>query len=68
MYNADRLLLLIRQVTQQRERFIQTGSALHRIFFTDGYMLLGRITQDVSQSPEIRDKALEAMHRLALSG
>ncbi|QTO53804.1 hypothetical protein J8I88_14920 [Duffyella gerundensis] len=68
MYNADRLQLLIRQVTQQRERFIQTGAALHRIFFIDGYILLGRITQDVSQSPEIRDKALEAMHQLALRG
>lgn len=64
MYNADRLQLLIRQVTQQRERFIHTD----RRFFTDGYMLLGRITQDVSQSPEIRVDALEAMHRFALSG
>ncbi|WP_456311513.1 hypothetical protein [Serratia proteamaculans] len=68
MYNVDRLQLLIRQVTQQRDRLIQTGSALHWIFFTDGYMLLGRITLDDSQSPVIREKALEAMRRLALSG
>jgi hypothetical protein len=67
MKNDIRSQQVIRAVTQARHTYFISRSTIDREFFRRRYMSLGAVVLDGSETMEMRQEALEAMHRLQLT-